>query len=276
MIKDVLVNLPVGEARDTVSGYAVSIARTFNAHLAGVAFNYDPILPDAFVDGMAAGFIDAQRAESDRAAREAIAKFNAATQQAGISAASQIIEASFGGAAGRFGEIARRFDLSVVGQKESAKTAVEELLIEAALFESGRPVVIVPYIQKDPLKLERVLVCWDRSRNAARAIADAMPFLERAKGIDLLTISSKDVRRDEPQGADIADHLIRHGLKVDIRRIVSSDADIASTILSFAADSVTDFVVMGGYGHSRLREFILGGATRGILGAMTVPTLMSH
>jgi nucleotide-binding universal stress UspA family protein len=276
MIKDIVVNLPVGAARDAVSDYAVSIASTFKAYLAGVAFNYEPILPDAFVDGMAAGFIDAQRAESERAAKAAIAKFDAATRRAGISAAAQMIEASFGGAAGRFGEIARRFDLSVIGQNEPTKSAAEELLIEAALFESGRPVVVVPYIQKDPFKLGRVLVCWDRSRNAARAIADAMPFLERAKGIDLLTISSKDVRRDEPQGADIADHLIRHGLKVDIRRIVSNDADVASTILSFAADSITDFVVMGGYGHSRLREFILGGATRGMLAAMTVPTLMSH
>jgi nucleotide-binding universal stress UspA family protein len=276
MIKDIVVNLPVGAARDAVSDYAISIANTFNAYLAGVAFNFEPILPDAFVDGMAAGFIDAQRAESERAAKEAIAKFDAATRRAGISAGSQMIEASFGGAASRFSEFARRFDLSVLGQKEPAKAAAEELLIEAALFESGRPVVVVPYIQKDPLKLERVLVCWDRSRNAARASADAMPFLERAKGIDLLTISSKDVRRDEPQGADIADHLIRHGLKVDIRRIVSGDVDIASTILSFAADAASDFIVMGGYGHSRLREFILGGATRGMLGAMTVPTLMSH
>ncbi len=276
MIKDIVVNLSVGATRDAAGDYAVSIASTFNAYLAGVAFNYEPILPVAFVDGMAAGFIDAQRAESESAAKKAIAKFDTATRRAGISAGSQLIEASFGGAAGRFGEIARRFDLSVVGQREPTKNAAEELLIEAVLFESGHPIVVVPYIQKDPLKLDRVLVCWDRSRNAARAIADAMPFLERAKGVDLLTISSKDIRRDEPQGADIADHLIRHGLKVDIRRIVSGDVDIASTILSFAADSASDFVVMGGYGHSRLREFILGGATRGMLAAMTVPTLMSH
>jgi len=276
MIKDIVVNLSVSASRDVACDYAVSIASAFKAHLMGVAFNYEPILPGAFVDGMAAGFIDVQRAESEKDANAAIVKFGEATKRAGLSSASRVIEASFGGAAGQFGEIARRFDLAVVGQNDPSRAAAEELLIEAALFESGRPVVVVPYIQKEGLKLGRVLVCWDRSRNAARAIADAMPFLERAKSIDLLTVSNKDSKRDEPLGADIADHLARHGLKVEIKRIVSGDADVASTILSFAADSATDLLVMGGYGHSRLREFVLGGATRGILTAMTVPTLMSH
>lgn len=276
MLKDIVVNLSVGTARDVASDYAVSIASTFKTHIVGVAFNYEPILPGAFIDGMAAGFIDAQRAENEKAANAAIAKFGELTRRAGLSSASRMIEASFGGAAGQFGQLARRFDLSVVGQSEPSRAAAEELLIEAALFESGRPVVVVPYIQRIGLKLGRVLVCWDRSRNAARAIADAMPFLERANSIDLLTISSKDTKRDEPPGADIADHLTRHGLKVEIRRIVSSDIDVASTILSYAADSAADFLVMGGYGHSRLREFVLGGATRGMLTAMTVPTLMSH
>jgi nucleotide-binding universal stress UspA family protein len=276
MIKDIIVNLSVNAKSDVACVYAVSIASAFKAYLAGVAFNYEPILPGAFVGGMDAGFVDAQRAENEKAAKAAIVEFNEATKRVGTSSASRMIEASIGGAASEFGQLARRFDLSIVKQSEPSRAMVEELLIEAALFESGRPVVVVPYTQKEPLKLERVLVCWDRSRNAARAIADAMPFLERAKSIDLLTVSSKDTKRDEPSGADISDHLARHGLKVEIRRIVSSDADVASAILSFAADSAIDLLVMGGYGHSLLREFILGGATRGILTAMTVPTLMSH
>jgi len=276
MIKDIVVNLSDSGKRDAACDYAVSLAGTFKAYLAGVAFNYEAMLPGAFADGMDTGFIDAQRAENEKAAKAAIAKFDEAAKRAGLSSASQMIEASFGGASGRFGEIARRFDLSVVGQSEPTKSAVEDLLIEAALFESGRPVVVVPYIQKGPVKLDRVLVCWNRSRNAARAIADAMPFLERSKSVELLTISSKGTKDEEPSGASIADHLIRHGLKVEGKHIVSDDSDIASTILSYAADSSADFIVMGGYGHSRLREFVLGGATRTMLASMTIPTLMSH
>jgi nucleotide-binding universal stress UspA family protein len=154
--------------------------------------------------------------------------------------------------------------------------APQELIIEAALFESGRPVLVVPYIQKEGLNLDRVLVCWDASRNAARAIADAMPFLKRSKAIDVIVVATERPKSDELPGADIAHHLARHKLKVDLKRIVTGGGDVASALLSYAADSGADFIVMGGYGHSRLREFILGGATRGILSAMTVPTLMSH
>lgn len=143
------------------------------------------------------------------------------------------------------------------------------------MFESGRPVLLVPFIQKRGLKLDHVMICWDGSRSAARAIADAMPFLVRAGKIEVVTIAGEPAKSDEIPGADIGHHLARHGLKPEIKRIVA-DMDVTSTILSHAADSSADLVVMGGYGHSRWREFILGGATRGILAAMTVPTLMSH
>jgi nucleotide-binding universal stress UspA family protein len=137
-------------------------------------------------------------------------------------------------------------------------------------------VVVVPYIQKDGLKLDRVLVCWDGSRPAARAIADAMPFLARATAVDVVIVASTREKSDEIPGVDMGEHLARHGLKIEVKRIVSTDVDVPNTILSHAADSGADFIVMGGFGHSRLREFVLGGATRGILAAMTVPTLMSH
>ena len=120
------------------------------------------------------------------------------------------------------------------------------------------------------------MVCWDASRNAARAVADAIPFLERAKAVEIVIVAGERPKSDEIPGADIGQHLARHGLKVEVKRIVAGDTDVASTLLSHAADSSADFLVMGGYGHSRLREYILGGATRGILSAMTLPTLMSH
>jgi nucleotide-binding universal stress UspA family protein len=94
--------------------------------------------------------------------------------------------------------------------------------------------------------------------------------------VEVVVISGERGKSKEVPGADIAKHLARHGLNVELHDIVARDMDVASTILSHAADSDADFIVMGGYGHSRLREFILGGATRGMLTAMTVPTLMSH
>ena len=141
---------------------------------------------------------------------------------------------------------------------------------------TGRPVIFVPYIQKAGMKTDRIMVCWDGSRTASRAIADAMPFLKKAKQVEIVIISSKPAKADELPGADLGQHLARHGINVGIKRITSPDSDVPSTILSYAADSSADMIVMGGYGHSRLREFVLGGATRGLLQSMTVPVLMSH
>ena len=136
--------------------------------------------------------------------------------------------------------------------------------------------LIVPYIQRRGLTLGRVIVAWDGSRSAARAVADAMPLLVRAKATEVLTVASEQAKSNEMPGADIAHHLARHGMKVEVDSIVTIDTDVASTILSHAADISADVLVMGGYGHSRLREFVLGGVTRGILGSLTFPTLMSH
>lgn len=276
MIKDLVVNLPVGHRPIAAADYAISIAEAFGAHISGIAFAYEPVVAPTVMGGVPSDWIDAQRAESAKAANAAIAHFEAASQRAGLSAEHRMLPATVGGAADLFGRIARRFDLSVVGQTEPDRPAPEELIIESALFESGRPVIVVPYIQKQGLKLDRVLVCWDGGRTATRAIADSLPFLLRAKAIDVVMVASGRAKSDEIPGADIGQHLARHGLKIEVKRIVAADTDVPNTILSYAADSSADFLVMGGYGHSRLREFVLGGATRGILASMTVPALMAH
>jgi nucleotide-binding universal stress UspA family protein len=134
----------------------------------------------------------------------------------------------------------------------------------------------VPYIQKTGLKLDRVMVCWDGSRTAARAIGDAMPFLTRANAIDVIIVASEPAKSDEMPGADIGQHLARHRLKIDVKRIIPADADVPSTILSYAVESFTDFIVMGGYGHWWVRECFLGGVTHRMLASTTVPILMSN
>jgi nucleotide-binding universal stress UspA family protein len=276
MIKDIIVNLSVGEGANAAADYAVSLAAAFDAHLAGIAFLYDPIVPVSGAGYMPADVIEAQERDNAAAAKAAIDRFVAAGKRAGVAAEPLTLSGSFAGVGDQFGRIARRFDLSIVGQAEPGTSAVEEIIAESALFESGRPVIVVPYIQKAPLKLDRVMLCWDGSRAAARAIADAMPLLERAGRVEIVIVANERGKKDEIEGADMGAHLARHGLNVEVKRTVLGDIDVADVILSHAADAGSDFIVMGGYGHSRLREFVLGGVTRTIFRSMTAPVLMSH
>jgi nucleotide-binding universal stress UspA family protein len=234
------------------------------------------VIPGSVMGGIPPEFIESQRSESKKKAEAALARFEQTAKRVGISYEIRRIEASIAGAAERLGRLARRFDLAIVGQPEREKAAAAEVVDEGVLFESGRPVIFVPYIQKAGVKLDRVMICWDGSRAATRAINDGLPFLEKAKQVELVIVSSRAGRANELTGADMGQHLARHGMKVEVKRITSPDIDVTSTILSYAADSSADMIVMGGYGHSRLREFILGGVTRGLLETMTVPTLMSH
>ena len=277
MIKDILVNLRVGDRPDVATPFAVSVAAALNAHLTATVFRCEPIIP-VMVDmyGIPPTIIESQRLEIDKGARAAVSRFEDASRRAGIAGEAQFIDAPVDGAPGMLASIARRFDLTVLAQPQEAERTLGRLFIEAALFESGRPILAVPYIQTAPLKLERVLVGWDGSRSAARAIGDALPFLTRAQAIEIVMVTTEPAKSDELPGADIAQHLARHGAKVAVERIPATDVDIASTILSHAADVSADFLVMGVYGHSRMREFMIGGATRGILGSMTIPVLMSH
>ena len=275
MIKDIVVNLGLG-TRDPAGDYAISVAEAFGAHLLGIAVSYEPVIPGTVMGGIPPEIIESQRSESNQKARTAVSRFEQAVKRTGVSGETRTISASISGAADQIGRIGRRFDLVIVGQPERQKSLPDEVVDEGVLFESGRPVIFVPFIQKGGMTLDRIMVCWDGSRAAARAIADAMPFLKKAKQVEVVIIADKAGKKDEIPGADIGQHLARHGLKVDVKRITSPEIDVPSTILSYAADSSADMIVMGGYGHSRLREFVLGGATRGLLEAMTVPVLMSH
>jgi len=275
MIKDILLNIAVGLREDGTIAYALSLAGAFEAHLAAVAFAYEPVPAAMLVDEVPLTVIDELRRDAEAAAQAAVEKFNQAARGAGIAAAARTVATSFIGTADMFGRMARRFDLSVVRQAEPGKSTPAPLIIEAALFETGRPVLIVPYIQKGDLKLDRVMVAWDASRSAARAVNDAMPFLARAGLVEVVVVAEHG-KDEELPAADLAGHLARHGVKVGVKPVVAPATKVADVLLSHAADSAADLLVMGGFGHSRLREFVLGGVTRGILEAMTVPTLMAH
>ena len=127
------------------------------------------------------------------------------------------------------------------------------------------------------VKLDRVTCCWDGGRTAARAINDALPLLKKAGVVELFILENDKTRYEhEVQGVDLARHLARHGVNVEVETLPVADIDVGNAILSHAADRSVDMIVMGGYGHSRFREFVLGGTTREILATMTVPVFMSH
>jgi nucleotide-binding universal stress UspA family protein len=276
MVKDIVVNLTGDAPQEFAADYAISLARLFDAHIAGIGFIYEPVIPGTVMGGIPTDLIEAQREENTRAAKVATDRFEAAASRAGLSAEVRLLDASVAGAADLFGRIARRFDLAVVGQARPQEGASEELLIEGALFESGRPVVVVPHVQTQGVTLDRVLVCWDGSRPATRAIADALPFLRRAKAIDIVAVSGERGKGSELVGTNMARHLARHGLKVELKRLSAGNVDVPAAITAHAVETGATFMVMGGYGHSRLREFILGGVTRTVLTSSTIPVLMSH
>jgi nucleotide-binding universal stress UspA family protein len=247
----------------------------FDAHRTARAVACKLPIGGSILDGASADIIDGCTASRKAAALQAKNAFDDRARLAHIRADSGVLIDYVAEAAQIFAQTARHYDLSVVGQQEPENDLPESLINEAALFESGRPVLVVPYIQKTGIKLDRVMLCWDGSRNAARAVGDAMPFLQRTGKISIVTIDSTE-RRNTIRGTQIAEHLARHRLNVDLKPIVAPDSEVANVILSQAADSDTDLIVMGGYGHTRLREFVLGGATRDMLKSMTVPVLMSH
>jgi nucleotide-binding universal stress UspA family protein len=167
----------------------------------------------------------------------------------------------------------------VVGQADPDDPAGSRNdLPEAMAFATGRPVLVVPHIGAPSAVGKTVMLCWNASRESARAAADALPFLQAAEKVIVLVVDpevSADGHGQEP-GADVAVWLARHGVKVTVQRDVAADTHIGEVILSRAADHGVDLIVMGIYGHSRLREMVLGGVSRTLLSSMTVPVLMSH
>jgi nucleotide-binding universal stress UspA family protein len=171
----------------------------------------------------------------------------------------------------------RYADVLVIGQpNETDASGVEPDFAERLVLASGRPALVIPYAGDFPTVGTRVLVAWNASREATRALTDAIPILREAKQVDVIAFNPKDAPHGEVPGADIGLYLARHGIKVNVSQQTAEDVDVGNQLLSRAADLDSDLVVMGAYGHSRMKELILGGATRTVLNSMTVPVLMSH
>lgn len=174
----------------------------------------------------------------------------------------------------------RYSDLVLVGQldPEDSLAPVNNPRPENIVLSAGKPILAIPCVGRYDTIGQRVLVAWNASREAARAIGDAMPLLVSASSVTILTVDPAIDRTEhgDVPGADIARHLARHGVSARVENTVSGGIGIGDVLLSRANDLGADLLVMGAYGHSRVRELILGGATRTVLRSMTLPVFMSH
>ena len=256
---------------------AVDVAKRFDARLVGVHARPPFEAPFSFeggsfpMDTFYRAYEDAASADEKAAA----AAFEKSTKGKSLATEWRIAN---GFSDDQLAVQSRYADLIVVGQAADDSPEIQADLPETVALSTGRPVLVVPHIGVKKAPGKKIMLCWNASREAARAAADALPFLKAAEKVVVLVVepkSSSDGHGAEP-GADVALWLSRHGVKVDVQREVAPDADIGAVILSRAADLDIDMIVMGVYGHSRVREFVMGGASRTLLQSMTVPVLMAH
>jgi nucleotide-binding universal stress UspA family protein len=275
--KTILVHLDRRARRSERLELAFTLADRHDAHLVGL-FALSSLRIPSYVRAEPSDTLIAiqnrQRAED---AREAEAAFRAAmARHHGVKAEWRASNADAVGAALLN---ARYSDLVILGQRErdAEDDGLAPEFVDEIVLSCGRPVLLVPYAGRFPDAGKRVLVAWNASAEASRAIADALPLLARAESVNVIVFETgKAGDHGEEPGADAALYLARHGVKATVSRYGSPDIDIGSQILSRAADMTADLIVMGAYGHSRMRELVLGGATRTILESMTAPVLMSR
>ena len=173
-------------------------------------------------------------------------------------------------------EYARLRDLTIVPVPEG--DYVDQWYAESIIFGSGRPTLIVPHTRKraGAFALDTVVVAWDFSRPASRAVADALPILEKAKRVCVVTVANEKVIDAKRSGAEPAKYLARHGVDVALEAVDAKGRKIGDVLESYVNSHNADLLVMGAYGHSRIREFILGGATKSMLARPPLPIFLSH
>jgi nucleotide-binding universal stress UspA family protein len=277
--KDLIVYLDPSEAGRRRAAFAVEFARVHGAHVTGFTLTPTGAIP-YFAPETPPIFLPPEFLENARAAAQAaLSLFEDAARRAGVSFETRPIEGLPPALPGLFTASTRHADLSILPQPPDRSLALaQEMLVERALYASGRPTLIVPLADGASAQPETVIAAWDGSQEAARAFNDALPILQRAKRVVIMVAMPHRHAHDygEEPGADIALHLTRHGIAAEVRRSDEPGASIGSVILAQARELNAGMIVMGGYHHSRLREFVLGGPTRTVLEHMTTPVFMSH
>lgn len=263
------------------------VARMFDGHIEALHVRADPrgfldYTGDAMTGEAYAQLLDAVEKEVNDKAQKARAQFDAWMRETGIELASEPkplakVTAAWTEQAGAedrvVGRSGRLRDVIVLLSSAGQEDVRGEQTIERAMFESGRPVLIVPR-DKPVERIERIAVFWNGSKEAVRAVEAAMPLLRHAKTIDVMWVD-EDVEADAVQNG-LVGYLAWHGVGASARRFAPDKRFIGELLMDEAAKAGADLVVMGGYSHSRLREFILGGVTQHMLETATLPVLIAH
>jgi nucleotide-binding universal stress UspA family protein len=279
-LKDILLHLDGTAEAEIRLDVAIGLARAHGAHLVGLHAVEVLVPPGMVGDGGGAAIamlMQQLHQDAEAAARTKKAAFEERLRREAMT--GEWRQASFS-VAETMALHARYADLTVLGQPnpDSGHGAAATAVLESVLFDSGRPLLMVPYAGRPAPIGRRALVAWNASREAARAVADALPLLATCEEVTVLAVNPRSgIGGDgETPAADMALHLARHGVNATAAHAVASGIGEADVLLNAAADKGVDLLVMGGYGHSRLRQLILGGVTRGILSRMTVPVLLAH
>lgn len=276
-IRTILVHLDHTPRCEARVGLAARIAATRGAHLVG-------LLPSGLLDGtipagaLPSGMTDfiAESAEYLRQRAEGISEgFRAQVNGIGITSEVRVVS---GTTAGDLIAHARTSDLVVLGQddRNSTSDVLGHNLVSELMLDAGRPVLVVPYAGRCEVIGREVLMAWDGSRAAAVAMRGALPLLAASARARLMTFrAAGSTSRSDLLSAEMVQWLARHGVQATFEEDVI-EIGVADALLSRVSDLGTDLVIMGGYGHSRLREMVLGGVTRDVLAHMTVPVLIAH
>jgi nucleotide-binding universal stress UspA family protein len=277
--KDLLVHLDDSKGCARRVDAAVRLAQQHGAYLTGIYPIVEIPLLNYIREQIPQDIQARMEAEAQQQADTALKSFRQAAEGGGVSYGTRTDRALDTTLAGVLSMHARYADLVVLGQVDpDGPPYVGSDLPEQVVLACGRPVLVVPHDWAPGPLGERVLIAWDASRAAARAVSDALPILERAESVLVVSVNPKQtpLGHGELPGADIALHLARHNLEVEVQSVETDRMDIGEALLSFAADRGCDLLVMGAYAHSRVRELVLGGATRTMLKSMTLPVLMAH
>ncbi len=281
--KDILVHVDNGSRSDARVGIAVGLARQHGAHLTGLCvadipgeYFYGATLP--FAGGDPEQVVQRMRADAAAASAGIEAAFRDRIRREDVEGEWRFVE---GHVPATIALHARYADLTVVGQPnpyDVRDDANRDATVVTPLMSSGRPVLVVPFAGDFDRLGQHVLVAWNASREASRAVNDALPLLQKAAKVTVLAINPRQGigGHGAVPAADIALHLARHGVKAEAAHTVARGIADGEVLLSYAADLGCDAIVAGGYGHSRAREMVFGGVTRTLIAEMTVPVFLSH
>lgn len=279
-IRDILLQLksfPVPTENQTIEN-VVGLAETFKAHVSAVVFEMDIQSPiGLYADPLhVSAILAADSKKSAANARELLGAFETIAIRRGVQHDRTLLRAKPLDIPKRLNEEARLHDVSVVALQDADGAAQD--IAEYLIFESGRPVLILPDDAKRelPRSLDNIAIAWDFSRPATRAISDALPLLQQAKHVCVFTAVDDKVIKKSKSGATLSQHLMRHGVEATMEDVQSKGRSIGDVFNAYVADHKIDLLVMGGYGHSRMREFILGGATMSMLAHPPTWVLISH